>query len=55
MIFTTLTKEFNMRTKLINKGQANPAPTYGRGALFTVIFALAITFTFSAYSDKLRR
>jgi hypothetical protein len=34
----------------INKGQANPAPTYGRGwlALFTAIIAIAITFTLNA-------
>ncbi|MDR0515508.1 MAG: hypothetical protein LBH25_00510 [Fibromonadaceae bacterium] len=38
-----------MRTKLNNKGQANPATTYGRGwlALFTAIFAIAMTFTFN--------
>jgi hypothetical protein len=38
-----------MRIQLNNKGQANPAPTYGRGwlALFTAILGLAITFTLS--------
>jgi uncharacterized protein (TIGR02145 family) len=40
-------------TNHINKGQANPAPTYGRGwlTLFTAILVLAIAFTFNACGD----
>jgi uncharacterized protein (TIGR02145 family) len=42
-----------VRTQNINKGQANPAPTYGRGwlTLFTAALALAITFTISCTSN----
>jgi TonB family protein len=37
-----------MRTKLNSKGVAGYAPTHGLRALFTAIFAVAITFTFTA-------